>query len=160
MTAKLNIVEKIAEEERIKKEVETRLANLPRGMDFNEMRSAMMDARNASLIERSIDDFMKIIIAKIALNRFTNLNEDRLDMFYKAQLSNDFFYKRFAKRNKDKYTKFIDEIKELLVSLDGQGLKIYENAIAGREPQSAGIFRSILGSVMGRVSGDGAKKPQ
>jgi hypothetical protein len=130
--------------------IKDKIAAVPKeGFTPSQMAQVIKESQQASLTERSIDDFLKVFISQLRpiLNRMTVMDDEKLEDSYDFKILNTCFYQYFASYDKDMYTDIDNEIKQNFVSLGGRGIEAFENIAAGRAAGDVGLFRGIFNSL-------------
>ena len=131
-----------------------KLGKLPPGFNPADLEKKLRETQNVSLTERSVDDFLKIFKSDESsiIDRMSVLDNERLEDDYNFKIINTCFYQYFANEaEKDYYSDIAKHVKRSYVSLDGMGLRIYENITAGRMAGDVGLFRGIFNSLTGKL---------
>lgn len=160
MTAKKDDFE-IASPQNLAAIVAAKLASVPQGFTPEQLARTVKEGQSATLAERSIDDFLKIMRTtdRRIVRRLTVTSDDISEDFYDADVINVGLVKRFCSPDDNEFfDAFIDSVSDTLMSRHGRFLDAFENIAAGRTKEDTGLFRGIFNSVAARLFSDKEKQ--
>lgn len=146
----------------LQSEILKRMSILPQGATIEQLTKTVKESQNVSVLDSTLQTVLTIPANSTSslVNRLTNMNNERLADDYFFKIHDVCGYKRFAnKEHRDDFEAINIQVKESYMAEGGNFWNGIVNILAGRSPGENGLFRTLLGGFLNKITHREDNKP-